>query len=93
MGAVVADSFARIFFRNAINLGLPTVEAKGVRAIFENGDTARIEMRAGRIVNERTGAEVRFPPLPPHLLELLEVGGLVEKVRRELAGETGTVPV
>jgi 3-isopropylmalate/(R)-2-methylmalate dehydratase small subunit len=85
VGAVVADSFARIFFRNAINLGLPTVEARGVRAIFEKGDTARIEMRAGRITNVRTGATVEFPPLPPHLLSLLDAGGLVEKVRAELA--------
>ena len=85
VGAVVADSFARIFFRNAINLGLPTVEARGVRAIFEKGDTARIEMRAGRITNVRTGASVEFPPLPAHLLGLLEAGGLVEKVRAELA--------
>jgi 3-isopropylmalate/(R)-2-methylmalate dehydratase small subunit len=84
VGAVVADSFARIFFRNSINLGLPTVEARGVRAIFEKGDTARIEMRAGRITNLRTGATVTFPPLPPHLLGLLEAGGLVEKVRAEL---------
>jgi 3-isopropylmalate/(R)-2-methylmalate dehydratase small subunit len=84
VGAVVADSFARIFFRNAINLGLPTVEAKGVRAIFEKGDIARIEMRAGKVTNLRTGASVSFPPLPPHLLELLEAGGLVEKVRLEL---------
>jgi 3-isopropylmalate/(R)-2-methylmalate dehydratase small subunit len=84
VGAVVADSFARIFFRNAINLGLPTVEARGVRAIFEQGDTARIEMRAGRITNVRTGATVTFPPLPPHLLGLLDAGGLVEKVRTEL---------
>ncbi|MGA8302838.1 MAG: 3-isopropylmalate dehydratase [Thermoplasmata archaeon] len=84
VGAVVADSFARIFFRNAINLGLPTVEARGVRAIFEKGDTARIEMRAGRITNLRTGATVTFPPLPPHLLGLLDAGGLVEKVRTEL---------
>ncbi|MGB6443378.1 MAG: 3-isopropylmalate dehydratase small subunit [Thermoplasmata archaeon] len=84
VGAVVADSFARIFFRNAINLGLPTVEARGVRAIFETGDTARIEMRAGRITNMRTGVSVTFPPLPPHLLSLLEAGGLVEKVRAEL---------
>ncbi len=84
VGAVVADSFARIFFRNAINLGIPTVEAKGVRAIFEMGDPARIEMRAGRIANARTGRSVEFPPLPPHLLELLDAGGLVEKVRREL---------
>ncbi len=84
VGAIVADSFARIFYRNSINLGIPTIEAKGVRAIFEKGDPARIEMRAGRVANARSGASVAFPPLPHHLLELLEVGGLVEKVRREL---------
>ena len=85
VAAIVADSFARIFFRNAINLGLPTVEARGVRAIFNKGDVARLEMRAGRISNLRTGASVTFPPLPPHLLGLLDAGGLVEKVRTELA--------
>ncbi len=89
VGAVVADSFARIFYRNAINLGIPTIEARGVRAIFETGDVARIEMRSGRISNARTGASVPFPPLPHHLLELLEAGGLVEKVRRELAARAG----
>ena len=89
VGAVVADSFARIFFRNCINLGVPAIEASGVRALFEKGDTARVEMVAGRVVNERTGADVRFPPLPSHLLELLEVGGLVEKVRRELLAVKG----
>ena len=92
IGAVVADSFARIFFRNAINLGVPAVEARGVRALFEAGDPARVEMRAGRVVNERTGASVAFPPLPGHLLGLLEAGGLVEKVRRELAAQGGRVP-
>ncbi|MCI4333909.1 MAG: 3-isopropylmalate dehydratase [Thermoplasmata archaeon] len=91
-GAVVADSFARIFYRNSINLGLPTIEAQGVRAIFEMGDPARIEMRAGRITNTRTGASVTFPPLPHHLLELLEVGGLVEKVRLELAARSAGTP-
>jgi 3-isopropylmalate/(R)-2-methylmalate dehydratase small subunit len=89
VGAVVADSFARIFFRNAINVGIPTVEAPGVRKIFEKGDPARIEMRGGRVTNVRTGASVSFPPLPAHLLDLLEAGGLVEKVKRELqAGAT-----
>lgn len=84
VGAVVADSFARIFYRNSINLGVPTVEAPGVRAIFEQGDTAVLELKNGRITNERTKASVSFPPIPHHLLDLLEAGGLVEKVRREL---------
>ncbi|MGI0055163.1 MAG: 3-isopropylmalate dehydratase [Thermoplasmata archaeon] len=90
VGAVVADSFARIYFRNSINLGIPTIEAPGVRALFEKWDTARIEMPAGKITNVRTGRTISFPPLPRHLLELLEAGGLVEKVRREL--EAGAAP-
>lgn len=85
VGAVVADSFARIFYRNAINLGIPAVEAPGVRAIFSAGQTARVDLEAGRVENLTTGASVSFPPVPSHLLELLEAGGLVEKVRRELA--------
>ncbi len=85
VGAVVADSFARIFFRNAINLGIPAIEAPGVRAIFTQGDTGRVDLGAGRVTNLTSGASVAFPPLPHHLLELLEAGGLVEKVRRELA--------
>jgi 3-isopropylmalate/(R)-2-methylmalate dehydratase small subunit len=89
VGAVVADSFARIFFRNAINLGLPVIEVRGVRAIFDQGDTAKIEMRAGQVTNVRTGASVHFPPLPPHLLRILEAGGLVEHVRRELVERGG----
>lgn len=89
VGAVIADSFARIYFRNSINVGIPTVEAPGVRKLFEKGDPARIEMRGGRVQNLRTGASVSFPPLPAHLLELLEAGGLVEKVKREIqAGAT-----
>ncbi len=91
VGAVVADSFARIFFRNAINLGIPAIEAPGVRAIFASGERGRVDLGSGRVTNVSTGASVSFPPLPHHLIELLEAGGLVEKVRRELA-RTGGPP-
>jgi 3-isopropylmalate/(R)-2-methylmalate dehydratase small subunit len=89
VSAIVADSFARIFFRNAINLGLPAIEAPGVRKIFEPMDTAHLDLPGGTITNQRTGAVVRFPPLPDHLIDLLRSGGLVEKVRAELAARKG----
>ncbi|EQD44093.1 3-isopropylmalate dehydratase small subunit, partial [mine drainage metagenome] len=84
LGAVVADSFARIFFRNAINLGLPAVEAPGVRALFQPGDQAEVDLERGTVENRTRGGSVRFEPFPKHLKEILEAGGLVEKVRREL---------
>jgi 3-isopropylmalate/(R)-2-methylmalate dehydratase small subunit len=90
VGAVVADSFARIFFRNAINLGLPAVEAPGVRAIFEAGDPGALDLKGGTMTNERSGASVSFPALPHHLIDLLEAGGLIEKVKHELAARPPT---
>ncbi len=84
LGAVVADSFARIFFRNAINLGLPAVEAPGVRALFQPGDQGEVDLEGGTVENRTRGGAVRFQPFPRHLQEILEAGGLVEKVRREL---------
>jgi 3-isopropylmalate/(R)-2-methylmalate dehydratase small subunit len=93
LGAVLSDSFARIFFRNSINLGLPAVEAPGVRALFEPGDVAEVELDRGRITNVTRGRELRFHPFPRHLQEILDAGGLVEKVRRELStGPSGASP-
>ena len=93
LGAVVADSFARIFFRNAINLGLPAVEAPGVRALFQTGDQGEVDLERGTVENRTRGGSVRFEPFPRHLQEILEAGGLVEKVRRELHPEApGAAP-
>lgn len=74
---IVAESYGRIFFRNAINNGLYAVEAPRVRSIAETGGRLRIELERGRILNPATGAEVAVVPWSPMILALVEEGGLV----------------
>jgi 3-isopropylmalate/(R)-2-methylmalate dehydratase small subunit len=81
---VVAESFARIFFRNAINIGLPVVECKGVSAVVENGDKLVVDFEAGEIQNLSKGQSVRVNKLPSFILEILSDGGLIENLRRRL---------
>jgi 3-isopropylmalate/(R)-2-methylmalate dehydratase small subunit len=81
---VVAESFARIFFRNAINIGLPVVECKGVSAVVENGDKLVVDFEAGEIQNLSKGQSLRVNKLPSFILEILSDGGLIENLRRRL---------
>lgn len=82
IGAVVAASFARIFFRNAINQGLPVIECERAVEIVEDGDIITIDFASGEI---RTGGEnVWFQPLPDFLREILESGGLVTYTRKKV---------
>lgn len=83
VGAVVATSFARIFFRNAVNVGLPVVELDAT-GMFERGDVALINLEKGVIVNETTGRTGRFDPLPDFLLDILRDGGLVPHTAKRL---------
>jgi 3-isopropylmalate/(R)-2-methylmalate dehydratase small subunit len=82
ISCVVATSFARIFFRNSINIGLPVIEC-AVDA--KDGEVLEIDFTRGVILNTNTLREYRFKPLPPFLLNLLNSGGLVEYTKRELA--------
>ena len=77
-GAVVAPSFARIFYRNAINLGLPAVLAQVAAAA---GDELEIDLAAGTVRNRTSGRTVQAAPLDAHAVELLEAGGLVPYLR------------
>jgi 3-isopropylmalate/(R)-2-methylmalate dehydratase small subunit len=81
---VVAESFARIFFRNAINIGLPVVECKGVSAVVENGDKLVVDFEAGEIQNLSKGQSLRVNKLPSFILEILSDGGLIDNLRRRL---------
>jgi 3-isopropylmalate/(R)-2-methylmalate dehydratase small subunit len=79
---VVAESFARIFYRNAINVGLPVIEAPGISKEFQEGDEIVVDITTGTIENLRTGRAMVGTPLPPNMLRIIEAGGLVNMVRR-----------
>jgi 3-isopropylmalate/(R)-2-methylmalate dehydratase small subunit len=82
--AVIASSAARIFYRNAINVGLPIIVCPEASRIIGHGDRVEVDMGQGVIKNLRTGEAVRFSPPPKFLLDILESGGLVPYMRQRL---------
>ena len=82
IGAVVAKSFARIYFRNAINLGLPIIQCPEVVDRAEAGDELTIEFGKGVITHK--GVRYQFPPLPESVMAILDSGGLIPFVRKKL---------
>lgn len=89
--AVIAKSFARIFYRNAINVGLSLVECD-TDGLLE-GDELEIDFEKSKVRNITKGVEISFNPLPPIMLKILESGGLEEYIRKEggfkLSGNVG----
>lgn len=80
VSVVVARYFARIFYRNAINIGLPVVEAPDL--VADTGDRLEVDLVAGCIRNETRGDVVSFAPTPPVMLSILGAGGLVPFIRK-----------
>ena len=85
VGAVIAVSFARIFYRNAINLGLPVLVAADAPEKLNEGDELSIDMVSGEVCNRSTGAVLQAAPLDPRAVELIEAGGLVPYLKRKYA--------
>lgn len=81
---VLAESFARIFFRNAINIGLPVVECKGISAGVETGDMLTVDLEAGKVENLSNGKKFQVEKLPQFILEILADGGLIENLNRRM---------
>ncbi len=78
--AVLAKSFARIFYRNAINTGLPVVECD--TDLIDDGDELTLDLKAGVLRDVTKGITIPFPPLPPVMAQLLADGGLVEHFKK-----------
>jgi 3-isopropylmalate/(R)-2-methylmalate dehydratase small subunit len=87
IACVIAESFARIFFRNAINIGLPILESVEAARDAQPGDTLSVDLRAGTITNQRTGQTYQAKPYPPFVLEIIQAGGLVAYTRDTLGIE------
>ncbi|UCF92497.1 MAG: 3-isopropylmalate dehydratase small subunit [Desulfobacterales bacterium] len=80
IGAVIAESVGRIFFRNAINIGLPVIIAatQGI----DDGNELEIDLASGTLDNLSSGAKLNFAQLPPVMLQILEEGGLIPYIRK-----------
>ena len=85
VSCVIAESFARIFFRNAINIGLPLLECAEAVNNSENGDTMEVDITNGKIKNLTRGGEYDAKPYPDFMAQLIAVGGLVEHTKNRLA--------
>ena len=79
---MIAESFARIFYRNATNVGVPLLEAPGITKLVEDGDEIEVDMEKGTI-NSANGESITFKKLPPFMLEILEQGGLIEYLKNK----------
>ena len=84
IGAVIAESFARIYYRNSINIGLPSLECPGITEAVEEGDVVEVDVTRGTIQITRTGAELSFTPLPDFMVEVLNDGGLVGYLKKNM---------
>ena len=89
VACIIAGSFARIFYRNAINVGLPILECPEVVEKAEQGDQLTVDLEAGRITNLRTGRSYLTSPFPSFILSIIEAGGLIPYTiqRRGQGGE------
>ncbi len=81
---ILAESFARIFYRNSINVGLPVLECPGVLNEVENGDKLIVNIEEGRVMNQTRNQILQALRLPDFILEIIKDGGLIEHLKKTL---------
>jgi len=85
VSCLIAQSFARIFFRNSINIGLPLLESDEAVEKTEDGDTLEVDLAKGRIKNVSKGLEFKAKPYPDFMAELIADGGLIEHTKKRIS--------
>ena len=86
ISCVIAKSFARIFFRNSINIGLPLLECEGAVDNTETGDIMEVDLSSGEIKNVTKGLTFTASPYPDFMTEIISSGGLIEYTKKRLTG-------
>jgi len=86
ISCVIAKNFARIFFRNAINIGLPVLECPEAVDDTESGDELSVDLDTGAILNLRSGKTYTAAPFPPFMQQIIDAGGLVNSIRARREG-------
>ena len=86
VSCVIAESFARIFYRNAINIGLPILECEEAANDIESGDTVAVDFHTGIITNETKGKTYQAEPFPDFMQKIMAKGGLVSYTKEKIEG-------
>jgi len=81
---VIAETFARIFYRNSINIGLPVIECSGISRAVHNGDQVSVDLATGKIQNLTSKQTLQGTMLPPFIMDILSDGGLIENLCKRL---------
>ena len=87
VGAVLAQSFGRIFYRNALNFGIPVLHLPPDFRVAD-GDHLQVDAETGVVINESGDCRCEASPLPAHLLRLVAAGGLMPYLKERLAGDS-----
>jgi 3-isopropylmalate dehydratase, small subunit len=83
ISCIVAESFARIFYRNCFNVGLPAIECAKISEGVSKDDELEVDYGSGKIKNLTSGEEYEFKPIPGYMQEILDVGGLIPYLRKK----------
>lgn len=85
IACVIANTFARIFYRNSLNIGLPILECPEAVSGISDGDQVEVDLESGKITNVTTGKSYQAKPFPPFMRELIKAGGLVNYTKARLS--------
>jgi 3-isopropylmalate/(R)-2-methylmalate dehydratase small subunit len=85
VGAILAESFGRIFYRNAINLGIPVIVCPKISEFVNKGDQLTVDIKSGVVTNTTTGQTLQAQPFSDYILNILESGGIKPLTRKQIA--------